>query len=99
MIAAIEQIKWKRDLKVDEDQVESDEEINNLKQRIRLRRRQKQEEKRRKMWEIALMNEKKVDSKLIGTHWLLLFFYSSTNSFFSMLSFCKYFIYILCVPE
>lgn len=52
MIAVIEQIKWKKDLKIDEDQVESDEEINSLKQRIRLRRKQKQEEKHRKLWDV-----------------------------------------------
>lgn len=64
MIAAIEQIKWKRDLKQDEEQVESDEEINNLKQRIRMRRKQKQEEKKRKVWELSL--EKKLDSMCIN---------------------------------
>lgn len=58
MIAAIEQINWRRQLKVDEDQVESDEEINNLKQRIRLRRKQKQEERHRKLWDLATMRDK-----------------------------------------
>lgn len=51
MIAAMEQIKCKRDLNLADEQVEeSDEEIMDLKQRIRMRRRQKIEEKQRKMW-------------------------------------------------
>lgn len=51
MIAAMEQIRCKRDLKLADEQIEeSDEEIMDLKQRIRLRRRQKLEEKQKKMW-------------------------------------------------
>lgn len=66
MIAVIEQIKWKRGLKLDEEQVEeSDEEINNLKQRIRLRRRQKQIEKQRKLWSTSLLSDGRTDSKYI----------------------------------
>lgn len=58
MIAVIEQIKWKKDLKLDEDQVESDEEINSLKQRIRLRRKQKQEEVHRKLWDVGILQDR-----------------------------------------
>ncbi|XP_011505731.1 PREDICTED: run domain Beclin-1 interacting and cysteine-rich containing protein [Ceratosolen solmsi marchali] len=48
MIAAIEQLKCNRQLRLADEAVdESDEEINNLKQRIRLRRRQRQEERRK----------------------------------------------------
>lgn len=66
MISVIEQIKWKRGLKLDEEQVEeSDEEINNLKQRIRLRRRQKQIEKQRKLWSTSLLSDGRTDSKYI----------------------------------
>lgn len=51
VISAMEQIRCKRDLNLADEQVEeSDEEIMSLKQRIRLRRRQKLEEKQRKMW-------------------------------------------------
>ncbi|XP_018321932.1 run domain Beclin-1-interacting and cysteine-rich domain-containing protein isoform X3 [Agrilus planipennis] len=50
MIAVMEQIKCKQDLKlVDEQGDESDEEIMSLKQRIRLRRRQKLQETQKKM--------------------------------------------------
>lgn len=62
MISAMEQIRCKRDLNLaDEQAEESDEEIMNLKQRIRLRRRQKLEEKHRKMWGPNL-NDKKTDT-------------------------------------
>lgn len=65
MIAVIEQIKWKRELKLKEEQVEeSDEEINSLKQRIRLRRRQKQLEKQRRLWSASLLSDGRTDSKL-----------------------------------
>lgn len=64
MIAVIEQIKWKRELKLNEEQVEeSDEEINSLKQRIRLRRRQKQLEKQRRLWSASLLSDGRTDSK------------------------------------
>lgn len=64
MIAVIEQIKWKRELKLEEEQgEESDEEINNLKQRIRLRRRQKQLEKQRKLWSVSLLSDGRTDSE------------------------------------
>ena len=43
---------------------ESDEEIIRLKQRIRLRRTQKQEEKRRTLWRnMALLSDGKTDSE------------------------------------
>jgi hypothetical protein len=44
---------------------ESDEEINHLKQRIRMRRRQRQEEKRRHLLPISLLSDGKTDSKYI----------------------------------
>lgn len=50
MIAAMEQIRCRRDLKLAEEQAEeSDEEIMDLKQRIRMRRRQKLEEKQKRI--------------------------------------------------
>ncbi|KAF5302143.1 hypothetical protein FQA39_LY10478 [Lamprigera yunnana] len=50
VISAMEQIRCKRDLKLADEHVdESDEEIMNLKQRIRMRRQQKVEEKESKM--------------------------------------------------
>ncbi|XP_014203887.1 run domain Beclin-1-interacting and cysteine-rich domain-containing protein [Copidosoma floridanum] len=62
MIAAIEQIKCNRELRsADETVDESDEEINSLKQRIRLRRRQRQEE-RRKVWTRDLLSDGKTDT-------------------------------------
>lgn len=65
MISAIEQIRCKRDFKIVDEQVEeSDEEIMDLKQRIRLRRRQKMEEKQRKIWSASLLSDGKTDSKL-----------------------------------
>jgi run domain Beclin-1 interacting cysteine-rich containing protein len=50
--------------KVAEDTIEeSDEEINHLKQRIRLRRRQKQEEIRRNVLGLSLLSDGKTDSE------------------------------------
>ncbi|XP_065172084.1 run domain Beclin-1-interacting and cysteine-rich domain-containing protein [Atheta coriaria] len=59
VIAAFEQIKSSKELKLSEEQQEeSDEEINHLKQRIRLRRRQKIEEKQRRLWANSLSDAK-----------------------------------------
>ncbi|XP_012262879.2 run domain Beclin-1-interacting and cysteine-rich domain-containing protein isoform X1 [Athalia rosae] len=63
MIAAIEQVKCNKQLNLaDETIEESDEEINNLKQRIRLRRRQRQEEKFRGAWCRDLLSDGKTDT-------------------------------------
>ncbi|XP_035739254.1 run domain Beclin-1-interacting and cysteine-rich domain-containing protein-like isoform X2 [Vespa mandarinia] len=64
MIAAIEQIKCNRQwCLVDETVEDSDEEINNLKQRIRIRRRQRQEERYRgKTWNRDLFSDGKTDT-------------------------------------
>lgn len=64
MIAAIEQVKCNRQWSlVDETVEESDEEINNLKQRIRIRRRQRQEEQSRgKAWNRELLSDGKTDT-------------------------------------
>ncbi|XP_015522387.1 run domain Beclin-1-interacting and cysteine-rich domain-containing protein [Neodiprion lecontei] len=63
MIAAIEQVKCNNQLNlVDEIIDESDEEINNLKQRIRLRRRQRQQEKQRGAWSRDLLSDGKTDT-------------------------------------
>lgn len=66
MISAMEQIRCKRDMTLTDDQAEeSDPEIVDLKQRIRLRRRQKLVEIQRKMWTASsLMSDGKTDSKL-----------------------------------
>ncbi|KAJ8867204.1 hypothetical protein PR048_030999, partial [Dryococelus australis] len=64
MIAAIEQVKCNRQLRMaieEGDGEESDEEINHLKQRIRLRRRQRQEEKQRHLWGVAMLSDGKTD--------------------------------------
>lgn len=45
---------------------ESDEEINHLKQRIRMRRRQRQEEKDRHLMPVSLLSDGKTDSKYVG---------------------------------
>jgi len=45
---------------------ESDEEINHLKQRIRMRRRQRQEEKRQHLIPVPLLSDGKTDSKCVG---------------------------------
>ena len=45
---------------------ESDEEINHLKQRIRMRRRQRQEEKRQHLIPVSLLSDGKTDSKYVG---------------------------------
>lgn len=42
---------------------ESDEEINDLKQKIRLRRRQKQEERRKGTWNRDLLSDGRTDSE------------------------------------
>ncbi|XP_043674149.1 run domain Beclin-1-interacting and cysteine-rich domain-containing protein isoform X1 [Vespula pensylvanica] len=64
MIAAIEQIKCNRQWCLVEETVEdSDEEINNLKQRIRIRRRQRQEERyRERTWNHDLFSDGKTDT-------------------------------------
>ncbi|CAG2059493.1 unnamed protein product, partial [Timema podura] len=66
MIAAIEQVKCNRQLHLAEEVAEagdeSDEEINHLKQRIRLRRHQRQEEKQRHVWGITLLSDGRTDS-------------------------------------
>lgn len=65
MISAIEQVKCNRQLNLFEETIdESDEEINHLKQRIRFRRRQRQEEKRKVgVWIRDLLSDGKTDSK------------------------------------
>ncbi|KAF5273557.1 hypothetical protein FQR65_LT04555 [Abscondita terminalis] len=64
VISAMEQIRCKRDLNLADEQVEeSDEEIMNLKQRIRLRRKQKLQEKQQKMWSPRL-GELKTDTSV-----------------------------------
>lgn len=74
MISAIEQVKCNRHLNLFEENVdESDEEINNLKQRIRFRRRQRQEEKRKGgAWIRDLLSDGKTDSK--NLQYRILFF-------------------------
>nr|CAD7438648.1 unnamed protein product [Timema bartmani] len=66
MIAAIEQVKCNRQLHLAEEVAEagdeSDEEINHLKQRIRLRRHQRQEEKQRHVWGITLLSDGRTDT-------------------------------------
>lgn len=66
MISAIEQMKCNRELRLAEDvnEDDSDEEINSLKQRIRLRRRQRLEEKQlRHLWSTNLLSDGKTDSE------------------------------------
>lgn len=66
MISAIEQMKCNKELRLAEDvnEDDSDEEINSLKQRIRLRRRQRLEEKQlRHLWTANLLSDGKTDSK------------------------------------
>ncbi|KAI4464796.1 phox (px) domain-containing protein [Holotrichia oblita] len=68
MISAMEQIRCKRNLKLaDEHAEESDEEINNLKQRIRLRRREKLEEKQKGFLSSASTIDSKNESTLTET--------------------------------
>lgn len=64
MIAAIEQVKCNRQWRIMEEAAdESDEEINNLKQRIRLRRRQRQEERcKGRIWNRDLLSDGKTDT-------------------------------------
>ncbi|KAK2580933.1 hypothetical protein KPH14_006000 [Odynerus spinipes] len=64
MIAAIEQVKCNRQwCLVDEAVEDSDEEINNLKQKIRIRRRQRQEERcRGRTWNRELLSDGKTDT-------------------------------------
>ena len=61
------QVKCNKQLNLlDETVEESDEEINNLKQRIRLRRRQKQEERRKiGVWSRDLLSDGITDSTII----------------------------------
>lgn len=62
MIAAVEQLKCQKNLNVADEQIdESDEEIRGLKQRIRLRRREKLAEKQRKIC-FSLLSDGKTES-------------------------------------
>lgn len=66
MISAMEQIRCKRDLALsDEYMEESDPEIMDLKQRIRLRRNQKIVEMHRNMWSAALLSDGRTDSEYL----------------------------------
>lgn len=69
MISAIEQMKCNRELRLVEDvnEDESDEEINRLKQRIRLRRRQRLEEKtvKHQIWSASLLSDGRTDSEYV----------------------------------
>lgn len=61
----MEQIHCKRDVTLSDDPMEeSDPEILDLKQRIRLRRRQKLMEMQRKMWTVSLLSDGRTDSKV-----------------------------------
>lgn len=72
MISAMEQIRCKRNLRLaDEHAEESDEEINHLKQRIRLRRKEKLEEKQKCLLSSVITNDSKNDCKLV----ILLYLY------------------------
>ncbi|KAJ8946679.1 hypothetical protein NQ318_019994 [Aromia moschata] len=63
IISAMEQIRCKRDFKsADEQMDDSDPEIMDLKQRIRLRRREKEVEKQRKVWAATVLSEMKTDT-------------------------------------
>ncbi|XP_034175276.1 run domain Beclin-1-interacting and cysteine-rich domain-containing protein rubicon isoform X2 [Osmia lignaria lignaria] len=64
MIAAIEQVKCNKQWSLMEEAAEeSDEEINSLKQRIRLRRRQRQEERcKGRTWNRDLLSDGKTDT-------------------------------------
>lgn len=64
MIAAMEQLKCRRDLNLADEQIEeSDDEIRDLKQRIRLRRREKLAEKQKRMLGLSLLSDGKTDSR------------------------------------
>lgn len=68
MISAMEQIRCKRNFKLaDEHAEESDEEINNLKQRIRLRRKEKLEEKQKGFLSSASTIDSKNESKFFNS--------------------------------
>lgn len=60
----MEQIRCKRDIKLADEQMDdSDPEIMDLKQRIRLRKRQKMVEKQRKVWTESLLSDGRTDSE------------------------------------
>lgn len=66
MISAMEQIRCKRDSTLgDEHMEESDPEIMDLKQRIRLRRKQKLVEMQRKMWAASLLSDGRTESEYV----------------------------------
>jgi hypothetical protein len=67
IISAMEQIRCRRDVKLADDQFDdSDPEIMDLKQRIRIRRREKLVEKQRKVWTEPLMSDGKTDSEYLN---------------------------------
>lgn len=72
MISAMEQIRCKRDLKLADEHIEdSDEEINNLKQRIRLRRREKLEEKQKSFLNNIASDDCKTESKFLSYEFIV----------------------------
>ncbi|KAK9872229.1 hypothetical protein WA026_017032 [Henosepilachna vigintioctopunctata] len=63
IISALEQIRYNQDLQLcDERMDDSDPEIMDLKQRIRVRRRQKIEEKQKRLWNSTVFNNGKTDA-------------------------------------
>uniref|UniRef100_A0A1B6CXH4 RUN domain-containing protein n=1 Tax=Clastoptera arizonana TaxID=38151 RepID=A0A1B6CXH4_9HEMI len=63
IISAVEQVKYNYWERIFEERVEeSDEEINDLQQRIRMRRKQKFQEKRRPVWGYSLLSDGKTDT-------------------------------------
>lgn len=74
IISAMERIKSKKDLNLADEQCdESDPEIMDLKQRIRLRRRQKFAEKQR-AWTAMMLSDGKTDSKPYSDDVFFIFF-------------------------
>lgn len=71
IISALEQIKCKEKYKMNEEQIDdSDPEILDLKQRIRLRRTEKAIEKHRKLWTASVMSN---DSKFFCYRLIVLY--------------------------
>ncbi|KAJ8920839.1 hypothetical protein NQ315_015631 [Exocentrus adspersus] len=63
IISAMEQIRCKRESKLLDEQIDdSDPEIMDLKQKIRLRRRQKEVEKQRRVWAATMLSDAKTDT-------------------------------------
>lgn len=83
IISAVEHMKCKKDLRLSDDPTDdSDPEILELKQRIRIRRKQKMVEKQKRLWASSILSDGINESMFF----LLLFSIQQSNNIISVIS-------------